>query len=34
MQINATLFGQAIAFLVLVLVTWKWIWPILNNAIE
>lgn len=34
MQINATLFGQAIAFLVFVLVTWKWIWPMLNGLIE
>jgi len=33
MQINATLFGQAIAFLVFVLFTWKWIWPMLDKLI-
>ena len=34
MQINATLIGQAIAFLVLIWFTWKFVWPPLLNAIE
>jgi F-type H+-transporting ATPase subunit b len=34
MQINATLIGQAIAFLVLIWFTWKFIWPPLTNAID
>ena len=34
MQINATLIGQAIAFLILILVSWKFIWPILTTAID
>jgi F-type H+-transporting ATPase subunit b len=34
MQINATLLGQAIGFLVLIWFTWKFIWPPLLNAID
>ena len=34
MQINATLIGQAIVFLILIWFTWKFIWPPLLNAIE
>ena len=34
MQINATLIGQAIAFLVLIWFTWKFVWPPLLGAIE
>jgi F-type H+-transporting ATPase subunit b len=34
MQINATLFGQAIGFLVLIWFTWKFIWPPLLGAID
>ena len=34
MQINATLIGQAIGFLVLIWFTWKFIWPPLLNAID
>jgi len=34
MQINATLIGQAIAFLILIAFTWKFVWPPLLNAIE
>jgi F-type H+-transporting ATPase subunit b len=34
MQINATLIGQAIAFLILIAFTWKFVWPPLLGAIE
>ncbi len=34
MDINATLIGQAVGFLVLVWFTWKFIWPPLLGAIE
>ena len=34
MQINSTLIGQAIAFLVLIWVTWRFLWPPLLNAID
>jgi F-type H+-transporting ATPase subunit b len=34
MQINATLIGQALAFLILILVTWKGIWPIFSTLID
>ena len=34
MDINATLIGQALGFLVLVWFTWKFIWPPLLGAIE
>lgn len=34
MDINATIIGQALGFLVLVWVTWKYIWPPLLGAIE
>ena len=34
MQINATLIGQALGFLVLIWVTWKFIWPLLLDPIE
>ena len=34
MQINATLIGQAIAFLVLIGFTWRFIWPPLLRAID
>ena len=34
MDINATLIGQAIGFLILVWVTWKFIWPPLLGMIE
>jgi F-type H+-transporting ATPase subunit b len=34
MNINASLFLQALVFAVLVLVTWKFIWPPLINAID
>ena len=34
MQINATLIGQAIGFLILIWFTWKWIWPPLLKAID
>jgi len=34
MQINATLIGQAIAFLILIWFTWKFIWPPLTSAID
>jgi len=34
MQINATLIGQAIGFLVLVWFTWRFVWPPLLTAIE
>jgi F-type H+-transporting ATPase subunit b len=34
MQINATLIGQAVVFLILIWFTWKFIWPPLLNAIE
>lgn len=34
MQINATLIGQMIAFLLLIGLTWKFIWPVLLNAID
>jgi F-type H+-transporting ATPase subunit b len=34
MQINATLIGQAIVFLILIWFTWKFIWPPLLGAIE
>ena len=33
MQINATLIGQALGFLVLIWVTWKFIWPLLLGPI-
>jgi len=34
MDINATLIGQALGFLILVWFTWKFIWPPLLGAIE
>ena len=34
MQINATLIGQALAFLILIAFTWKFVWPPLLGAIE
>ena len=34
MEINATLLGQAITFIVLVLFTMKFVWPPLNNMLE
>ena len=34
MQINATLIGQAIAFLILIWFSWKVIWPPLTSAID
>jgi F-type H+-transporting ATPase subunit b len=34
MDINATLIGQAVGFLILVWFTWKFIWPPLLGAIE
>jgi len=34
MNINATLIGEAIAFLIIVAITMKFIWPPLLNAIE
>ena len=34
MQINATLIGQAVVFLILIWFTWKFIWPPLLGAIE
>lgn len=34
MDINATLIGQSIAFVVFVLFCMKFVWPPLNNAIE
>ncbi len=34
MQINLTLLGQALAFLILIGLSWKFIWPPLLNAIE
>ena len=34
MQINATLIGQALGFLVLIWITWKFVWPPLLGAIE
>jgi F-type H+-transporting ATPase subunit b len=34
MQINLTLLGQAIAFLLLIGLSWKLLWPPLLNAIE
>jgi F-type H+-transporting ATPase subunit b len=34
MQINSTLIGQAIGFLVLIWFTWKFIWPPLLRAID
>jgi F-type H+-transporting ATPase subunit b len=34
MNLNATLFAQSIVFLVLVMVTWKFIWPPLDKALE
>jgi F-type H+-transporting ATPase subunit b len=34
MQINATIIGQALVFLILIWFTWKFIWPPLLGAIE
>lgn len=34
MQINATLIGQAIGFLILIWFTWRFIWPPMLSAIE
>jgi F-type H+-transporting ATPase subunit b len=34
MQINATIIGQALVFLILIWVTWKYLWPPLLGAIE
>lgn len=34
MDINATLLGQAITFIILVLFTMKFVWPPLNNMME
>jgi F-type H+-transporting ATPase subunit b len=34
MQLNATLLGQALGFLLLIWVTWKFIWPLLLGPIE
>ena len=34
MNINSTLFGEAISFALLIWITVKWIWPPLMNAIE
>lgn len=34
MDINATLLGQAISFMLLVLFTMKFVWPPLNNMLE
>jgi F-type H+-transporting ATPase subunit b len=34
MQINATLIGQAIGFLILIWFTWRFIWPPLLKAID
>lgn len=34
MEINATIIGQVLGFLILVWVTWKFIWPPLLGAIE
>jgi F-type H+-transporting ATPase subunit b len=34
MNINATLIGQAIVFLVLIWFSWKFIWPPLMKAVE
>ena len=34
MNLNLTLFGQAITFLILVLFTWKFVWPPLVKAME
>lgn len=34
MDINATLLGQAISFIILVLFTMKFVWPPLNNMLE
>ena len=34
MNLNATLIGQSIAFIFFVLFTMKYVWPVLNGAIE
>ncbi len=34
MEINATLIGQAIVFLILIWFSWKFIWPPLTRAVE
>jgi len=34
MEINATILGQAITFVILVLFTMKLVWPPINNMLE